>query len=46
MLRKILPLVLINWAVITAFAIVAVAKPNYVRAAAVFIPLLFLFNFF
>ena len=46
MLRKILPLILINWAVITAFAIVAVAKPNYVRAAAVFIPLLFLFNFF
>jgi len=46
MLRKILPLVLINFAVIMTFAIVAVAEPNYVRAAALLMPALFAFNFF
>jgi hypothetical protein len=46
MLRKILPLVLINFAAIMAFAIVAVAEPNYVRAGALLMPLLLVFNFF
>jgi hypothetical protein len=46
MQRKILPLVLLNFAVIMTFAIVAVAKPTYRRAWALLIPLLLVFNFF
>jgi hypothetical protein len=45
MLRRILPLVLVNMVVILLFTAVVIEYPKYVRFAALAMPLLFVFNF-
>ena len=46
LLRRILPLVMVNMVVIFLFTAVVIEYPKYVRFAALAMPLLFVFNFF
>lgn len=45
LLRRILPLVLVNMVAVFLFAAVVIAYPKYTRFAALAMPLLFVFNF-
>ena len=45
LLRRMLPLVLVNMVAVFLFAAVVVAYPKYARFAALAMPLLFVFNF-